>query len=212
MRLKLDENLGQRGADLLRAAGHDVATVADQKLCSSSDRELVAVCQREQRGLVTLDLDFANPLLFPPHRYAGMTEIDRPGELNLVNNGTLAEQFIGQHFHRLQPPHRAPELHYWAREARSSSAAVDFVISDDSRRVVPVEVKAGSTGSLRSLQIMVLEKSLPRAVKFCSSPPSVFKETRGTVKGPVEFELISLPHYLVQQLPRLLSVSRERPR
>ena len=135
------------------------------------------------------------------------TEIEQIGELNLVNNGALAEQFIGQHLYQAQPHYRAPELFYWAREKRSSSAEVDYVITDDFNNVVPVEIKAGSTGRLRSLHIMVLEKSLPRAVRFCSAQPTIFTERRKTAKGVVDFQLISLPHYLVQQLQRLLSES-----
>lgn len=133
------------------------------------------------------------------------TETERVTELNLVNEGILAEQFIGQHLLQMPPAHRSPELYYWAREKRSASAEVDFVIADGSGRVVPVEVKAGSTGRLRSLHIMVFEKNLPLAVRFCSSPPSLLQESRGTPKGTVKFQLISLPHYLVQQLPRILA-------
>jgi len=135
------------------------------------------------------------------------TEMEQIGELNLVNNGALAEQFIGQHLYQAQPHYRAPGLFYWAREKKSSSAEVDYVITDGSNNIVPVEIKAGSTGRLRSLQIMVLEKSLPRAVRFCSAQPSLFTERRKTAKGTVDFKLISLPHYLVQQLQRLLSES-----
>jgi len=79
------------------------------------------------------------------------------------------------------------------------------LIESDSYSVVPVEVKAGSTGSLRSLHMMVQIKSLPVAIRFCSELPSVLHEQRGTVKGSVDFKLISLPHYLVQQVSRLLT-------
>ena len=133
------------------------------------------------------------------------TEVELVEELNLVNNGTLAEQFIGQQLlYSLAPPYAEPELFYWAREKRASSAEVDYVIVAGDQRIVPVEVKAGSTGSLRSLHVMVLEKGLSLAVRFDSAPPTLHHEERGTVKGKVRFTLVSLPHYLVQEVPRLL--------
>jgi predicted nuclease of predicted toxin-antitoxin system len=69
MKFKLDENIGLRGLRILTVAGHDVATVHGQSLDGAEDRKLIDVCKEEQRALVTLDLDFANPLVFEPHRY-----------------------------------------------------------------------------------------------------------------------------------------------
>lgn len=64
MKLKLDENLGQRPTTILHRAGHDVTTVAQQNISGISDIDLINLCRRESRALVTLDLDFANPLQF----------------------------------------------------------------------------------------------------------------------------------------------------
>jgi len=72
MKFKLDENLGNRGAELLRNAGHQVSTVFEQSLTGASDSTVAAVCAKEGRCLITMDRDFTNPLLFPPQNYAGL--------------------------------------------------------------------------------------------------------------------------------------------
>lgn len=78
MKFKLDENLGRRGKELLNSAGHDVATVYDQNLTRAEDVELIGACRREGRCLVTLDLDFGNPLRFTASDYRGIAVLRLP--------------------------------------------------------------------------------------------------------------------------------------
>ncbi len=78
MRVKLDENLGRRGRRLFIEGGHEVATVAEEGLQSASDQDVIEACRTEGRCLVTLDLDFSNPFVFPPERFAGIAVIRLP--------------------------------------------------------------------------------------------------------------------------------------
>lgn len=78
MKVKLDENLGERGKEIFNKYGHDTLSVYDQKLESSSDNNLIQVCKEEERCIVTLDLDFSNPINYRPSKYAGIAVIRLP--------------------------------------------------------------------------------------------------------------------------------------
>jgi predicted nuclease of predicted toxin-antitoxin system len=81
LRIKLDENLGARRAvERLRAAGHDVATVPDQRLQAASDVRLAEVCRAEARCLVTLDLGFSDSVRFVPSRFSGIVVLRLPAK------------------------------------------------------------------------------------------------------------------------------------
>ncbi len=71
MRFKVDENLPTEVAEMLRRAAHDASTVLEQHLGGSSDAKLAALCQRENRVLVTLDMDFADIRAYPPAEFPG---------------------------------------------------------------------------------------------------------------------------------------------
>lgn len=72
MRFKIDENLPIRAAELLRDAGHDAASVLEQKLGGVDDAALSAVCRVEGRVLVTLDAGFADIRAYPPGEAPGI--------------------------------------------------------------------------------------------------------------------------------------------
>ena len=94
MRFKLDENFGSRTQHLFQAYGHDVQTVRMQGLQGSSDTHLFDICRVEQRCLVTLDLDFADVLRFPPSLTNGIIVIRLPRNPSLALLEQLVRQFL----------------------------------------------------------------------------------------------------------------------
>ena len=127
-------------------------------------------------------------------------------DLNNVNQGILTEQFIGQHLLYSGPSFKTPYLYYWGREKKNSSAEVDYVVSVDTK-IVPIEVKSGKSGKLKSLALFLLEKNKDFAVRFYSDLPSI-EERNTNISGHrnnKKYKLLSLPLYLVEQLPRLIT-------
>lgn len=130
-------------------------------------------------------------------------ELFMSGDLLLINQGALCEQFIGQHLLFQMPPYRPPEIHFWMREAKSGSAEVDYVLSS-AGRVVPIEVKAGKTGTLKSLHQFVSEKKVDLALRFNGDKPSVAEVETALPGTKKKFTFISLPLYLVEQGSKIL--------
>ncbi|PYK45924.1 MAG: hypothetical protein DME53_04160 [Verrucomicrobia bacterium] len=79
---------------MIAAAGHDVASVADQGLEGSLDGDLLEYCRAEGRCLVTLDLEFANPLVFLPSRYPGIAVLRIPQKASATDLLMLIETLM----------------------------------------------------------------------------------------------------------------------
>ena len=125
-------------------------------------------------------------------------------DLTLVNAGAVAEQFIGQHLLHSGPSFQTPSLHYWTREARNAAAEVDYLMALGGR-IVPVEIKVGTSGSLKSLHQFLKEKGGGLALRFNADPPSLLDDAKRLPNGElVRYRLLSLPLYLVGQARRLV--------
>lgn len=125
-------------------------------------------------------------------------------DLSLVNNGGIAEQLVGQLLRTITPAYIPISLHYWQRKKRNAVAEVDYIIQHESE-VVPLEVKAGVTGTLKSLQQFMLEKRRRIAVRVNSDYPSLCTVTiKDGAEETLSYKLLSIPFYLVGQLHRLL--------
>ncbi|MCP4290813.1 MAG: ATP-binding protein [bacterium] len=127
--------------------------------------------------------------------------------LMTINNGAIAEQLVGQELLAAQPMWQDRSLVYWVREQKSSSAEVDYVISVGTN-IYPIEVKAGTTGHLRSLHRFLYEKKLDWGVRLGTGKPKISEinhqlSSSEVVTGTV----LSLPLYLAGQVPRIMKKS-----
>jgi uncharacterized protein len=133
-----------------------------------------------------------------------LLNIESGDDVMLVNEGALAEQFIGQHLLFHQKPYEEPKLFFWNRAKKGATSELDYVI-ENQNVVVPVEVKAGKTGTLKSLQVFVSQKKPKIAVRFNTDRPSVIKTNTAIPQiEKTEYSLLSLPLYMVNELPRIL--------
>ena len=84
--------------------------------------------------------------------------------LDVVNRGSLAEVFVGQELVVAQSNREPASLYYWHREARSSNAEVDYVcVCGD--EIIPIEVKAGGSGSMQSIRLFMAERNLAKGIR-----------------------------------------------
>ena len=120
-------------------------------------------------------------------------------DLNSSFRGALAEQCVGQALLADQM-NSMPSLSFWARSKRGSNSEVDFMIQHRGK-LVPIEVKSGATGKLRSLHRFVEDSDQELTVRFYGGKVQI--DNLRTPSGK-EFRLLNLPHFLASELPRYL--------
>ena len=119
-------------------------------------------------------------------------------------SGGVTEQVVGQILRTLFPFYIDPALYCWQRDEVGSSAEIDYLIEHDNS-VIPIEVKSGSSGSLKSLHFFMQLKKYKVAVRINSDLPSITTVSINmTNQETVSYDLLSIPFYLVGELHRLL--------
>jgi predicted AAA+ superfamily ATPase len=120
------------------------------------------------------------------HAISGIySETAKEKDFTAIFKGAVAEQFAGQELIAYQSPYTKAEIYYWGRMEKSSTAEIDYLIVKDAQ-VVPIEIKSGPTGRMKSLHMFIEKYNCKRALKISQAP---FK--KGT---PV----LSLPFYAIE--------------
>ena len=81
-----------------------------------------------------------------------------------VNRGALAEMFVALELKKAGSPLDDNQLYYWHRDGKDRRAEVDFIVQHRNK-VLPIEVKSGSKGSMFSLRLLMDEKKLDMAIR-----------------------------------------------
>jgi predicted AAA+ superfamily ATPase len=116
-------------------------------------------------------------------------------DLHSFYQGTLAEHIVGQELMGLGSD--APKkISFWVREQKQSSAEVDFLIPYR-HYVIPLEVKAGKTGSLRSLHRFIDRAPHGYAVRLYAGP---LRESQVATSTGKEFKLLDIPYFLAGKI------------
>lgn len=121
-------------------------------------------------------------------------------DLNAVYQGTMVEHLVGQEILAFQYLSLS-SLHFWVREKKDSSAEVDYLFPFEGK-LIPVEVKSGTEGKLKSLHLYMDMAPHTMAVRFYAGEMSITEATTLTGK---KYQLLNLPYYLVSQLENYLA-------
>ena len=125
-------------------------------------------------------------------------------DLTDVYRGKIAEHIIGQ---ELLSKDTSPEsnLVFWVREKRQSSAEIDYLVNYKGK-IIPVEIKSGLSGRMRSLYAFMNSSKNNLAIRFYSGKYSV---TDGkTIEGK-KFRLLNLPFYLTSRLEKYIDLVKD---
>ena len=132
--------------------------------------------------------------------YVGVQrEILGTADLGTIYQGTVIEHIVGQEL--LARQYSALHgLAFWVREKNTSSAEVDYLFRYK-EKLVPVEVKSGTVGRLRSLSLFM--DMAPHDIALRFSAATISESTLQTPEGKA-VRLLSLPYYLVSQIEKYL--------
>lgn len=121
-------------------------------------------------------------------------------EISDAWRGLTAEIVVGQELlaYKNDVLHRR---HYWVREERNSMAEVDYIYVFKNF-VIPIEVKSGNAGKLKSLNLFMDICPHHLAIRIWSKPFSI--ETAESPKGK-RYKLLNLPFYLLSQIDLIIS-------
>ncbi len=127
-------------------------------------------------------------------------EIIDTDDLNKIYQGTLTEHLIGQELLAFQY-NALSALHFWVREKKESTAEVDYLFPYNGL-IIPIEVKSGVAGSLKSLHSFMDLAPHHWAIRFYAGALNI---TDAITQNGKEYQILNLPYYLGSQIEKYIA-------
>jgi hypothetical protein len=172
------------------------AMLVRRVLPTSSTSAPIEVKARSAPKLLPLDLGLASSAW-------GLQRKDlSAGGLNGAIDGRAAEVFVGlellAHALTVDSP-----LYFWVRESSRANSELDYLVPNG-RELAPVEVKAGATGSLKSLHQFLWRAGASCGIRLSTGPLRDERHQVVMPDGLMEYRLLSLPLYLAGELTEVV--------
>ena len=127
-------------------------------------------------------------------------EIIGTDDLNKIYQGTLIEHLIGQELLACQY-NALSALHFWVREKKESTAEVDYLFPYDGL-IIPIEVKSGKEGTLKSLHSYMDLAPHDMAIQFYAGALNI---TNAITKNGKQYQILNLPYFLGSQIEKYIA-------
>ena len=124
-------------------------------------------------------------------------EIIGTDDLNSIYQGTLIEHLIGQELLAFQY-NALSALHFWVREKKESTAEVDYLFQYDGL-IIPIEVKSGKEGTLKSLHSYMDIAPHIFAIRFYAGALNI---SDAITQNGKQYKILNLPYYLGSQIEK----------
>lgn len=127
-------------------------------------------------------------------------------DLNKIHQGTIIEHLVGQELLAGQF-NILSSLNFWVREKKTSLAEVDYVYSFENQ-LIPIEVKSGKDGSLKSLHLFMEQAPHNMAIRFYAGKLQL---TDTVTPSGQPYRLLNLPYYLASQTAKYIAWLKHAP-
>ncbi|MDR1898026.1 MAG: AAA family ATPase [Prevotellaceae bacterium] len=106
-----------------------------------------------------------------------LAELLFANEFDAINKGAIAEQYVGLELLKSASCYMPENLYFWTRENPKSSAEIDFLIQRG-EKIIPIEVKSGTSGKMQSMHLFLDEKQPEYGIRTSLENFAVYDKIR----------------------------------